>query len=94
MFDIINGIMQLSMLVTMGEITSLTKNTKAFYSLKTTVPISIVRDWKLKPGDKLDWTRKIIDNEIGIVVKKVETSSTTTTTTRVDNKKRKSNKRK
>jgi hypothetical protein len=38
----------------LGEITTLTKNTKKFASLKTTIPISMVRQYNLKSGDKLD----------------------------------------
>ena len=36
------------------EITTLTKNTKKFALLKTTIPISMVRQLNLKSGDKLD----------------------------------------
>jgi hypothetical protein len=30
----------------------LAKNTKSFASLRTTIPISMVREWKLNPKDK------------------------------------------
>ena len=55
----------------MGEISTLTKNTKQFASLKTTIPISIVKQWKLKPGDQLDWSWEIVKNEMKVVVSKV-----------------------
>ncbi len=40
----------------LGEITTLTKNTRKFDSLKTTISISMVRQWNLNSGDKLDWS--------------------------------------
>ena len=39
----------------MGEITTLTKAAPKTTSLRTTVPASIARQFKLKDGDKLDW---------------------------------------
>jgi hypothetical protein len=56
----------------MGEITSLTKNTKEFASLKTTVPMSFVRQWALTDKDKLYWEWKVIDGEMIAVVAKHE----------------------
>ena len=54
----------------LGEITTLTKNTKNFASLKTTIPISMVRQWNLQSGDKLDWSWQSVNNEIVIMVRK------------------------
>jgi endonuclease/exonuclease/phosphatase (EEP) superfamily protein YafD len=54
----------------MGEITSLTKNTKEFASLKTTVPMSFVRQWALTEKDKLYWEWKVVDGEMMAVVAK------------------------
>jgi hypothetical protein len=54
----------------MGEITSLTKNTKKFASLKTTVPMSFVRQWVLTEKDKLYWVWKVVDGEMMAVVSK------------------------
>ncbi|MFZ0512674.1 MAG: AbrB family transcriptional regulator [Candidatus Nitrosopolaris sp.] len=45
----------------MGEITSVAKNAKSFASLRTTIPISMVRQWKLKPKDKLYWEWEVRD---------------------------------
>ena len=56
----------------MGEITSLTKNTKEFASLKTTVPMSFVRQWALTDKDKLYWEWKVVDGEMIAVVAKHE----------------------
>jgi hypothetical protein len=61
----------------MGEITSLTKNTKEFASLKTTVPMSFVRQWALTEKDKLYWEWKVVDGEMVAVVAKCEPSTFT-----------------
>ena len=58
----------------LGEITTLTKNTKKFASLKTTIPISMVRQWNLKSGDKLDWSWESINNTMVMVVHKLSTT--------------------
>ena len=54
----------------LGEITTLTKNTKKFSSLKTTIPISMVRQWNLQSGDKLDWSWESMNNQMVMVVRK------------------------
>jgi hypothetical protein len=54
----------------LGEITTLTKNTKNFASLKTTIPISMVRQWNLQSGDKLDWSWQSVNNEMVVMVRK------------------------
>ena len=61
----------------MGEITSLTKNTKEFASLKTTVPMSFVRQWALTDKDKLYWEWKVVDGEMIAVVAKHEPNTFT-----------------
>lgn len=55
----------------MGEITVAKKASSKFASLRTTIPMSIVRQLKLGDGDKLDWEWKVIDGELSIVVSKV-----------------------
>ena len=55
----------------MGEITVAKKASSKFASLRTTIPMSIVRQWKLEDGDKLDWEWKVIDGKLAIVVIKV-----------------------
>jgi hypothetical protein len=55
----------------MVEITVAKKASSKFASLRTTIPMSIVRQWKLEDGDKLDWEWKVIDGQLAIVVSKV-----------------------
>ena len=55
----------------MGEITIASKASSKFASLRTTIPMSIVRQWKLKNGDKLDWEWKVIEGQMSLVVTKV-----------------------
>jgi antitoxin component of MazEF toxin-antitoxin module len=52
----------------MGEQTTLTKAATKTTSLRTTVPASIVRQFNLKDGDKIDWTLKVANGEMIIVV--------------------------
>jgi S-adenosylmethionine hydrolase len=42
-----------------------------FGSLRTTIPMSIVRQWKLKEGDELDWEWKVIEGKMMLVVSKI-----------------------
>ena len=55
-----------------GEVTTLAKNSPKFASLRTTVPMSVVKQWKLIEGDKLDWEWKVVDGEMALVVKKTK----------------------
>ena len=59
----------------MGEITSLALNAPNRASLRTTIPMFIVKQWELKAGDKIDWSLEARKDEIIIVVKKAETKS-------------------
>jgi hypothetical protein len=54
----------------LGEETTLAKNSPKFASLRTTIPMSIVRQWQLKEGDKLDWSWEARDGEMILVVRK------------------------
>lgn len=55
----------------MGEKSSVTINTPGKASLKTTIPISMVRQFGIKQGDQLDWSvAKTGENELVMVVKK------------------------
>ena len=54
----------------MGEETKLSLNSSKRSSLRTTVPMSLVKQWNLKVGDKLDWVIKICDGELVAVIKK------------------------
>lgn len=53
----------------MGEITTLSVATSGKESLRTTVPMSIVKHFKLSAGDKLDWDFEVKDGEIVLIVK-------------------------
>jgi bifunctional DNA-binding transcriptional regulator/antitoxin component of YhaV-PrlF toxin-antitoxin module len=53
----------------MGEITYLNKATNKGESLRTTVPMSILKHFKLEAGDKLEWDFEARNNEMVIVVK-------------------------
>lgn len=61
----------------MGEITILAKATSKSRSLRTTLPISIVKQFGLQQGDKLGWkievkSRKLIVVVTPIKIKKVK----------------------
>lgn len=53
----------------MGEITYLNKATNKGESLRTTVPMSIVKQFGLTEDDKLDWILKAEGGELTIQVK-------------------------
>jgi hypothetical protein len=59
----------------MGEIASVARNAKSFASLRTTIPISMVRQWKLKPKDKMYWEWEVRDGKMVAVVIKHEDRS-------------------
>jgi hypothetical protein len=56
----------------MGEVTTLAKNSPNFASLRTTIPMNMVRQWNLKPGSKLDWSWEVANGEMVIVVRRKE----------------------
>jgi antitoxin component of MazEF toxin-antitoxin module len=53
----------------LGEITYLNKAATKGESLRTTVPMSIVKQFGLTDEDKLDWTLKVENGEIVIQIK-------------------------
>jgi bifunctional DNA-binding transcriptional regulator/antitoxin component of YhaV-PrlF toxin-antitoxin module len=59
----------------MGELTTLALNAPNKASLRTTIPMFIVKQWGLKPGDKLDWSLESKRNEIVIIVRKTTAST-------------------
>ncbi|HET6590237.1 MAG TPA: hypothetical protein VFG45_08745 [Candidatus Nitrosocosmicus sp.] len=62
----------------MIEELTLVKNSPKFASLKTTVPMSIIKQLNLKEGDKIEWSWKISQGEIVVVAsKKRDTDSMT-----------------
>jgi bifunctional DNA-binding transcriptional regulator/antitoxin component of YhaV-PrlF toxin-antitoxin module len=56
----------------LGEITYLTKATSKSPSLRTTVPMSIVKQFGLTEDDKLDWILKAEGGEIIIIIKPIK----------------------
>jgi hypothetical protein len=68
-------IIQLVVHITMGEITTLALNSPNKASLRTTIPMFIVKQWGLHAGDKLDWSLEARKDEIVILVKKAENKS-------------------
>ena len=55
----------------MGEKSSVTINTPGKASLKTTIPISMVRQFGINQGDLLDWSiAKMGEKELVMVVRK------------------------
>ena len=58
----------------LGETTVATKASSKFKSLRTTIPMSVVRQWKLKDGDNLDWEWKVIDGKMALVITRLSKS--------------------
>ena len=56
----------------MGVTTSLHIVSTSKASLKTTVPVFIVKQFNLKQGDNLDWCIDMHNNEMVIIVKKIK----------------------
>jgi bifunctional DNA-binding transcriptional regulator/antitoxin component of YhaV-PrlF toxin-antitoxin module len=56
-----------------GETTTLTPAKTNSTSLRTTVPMSIVRQFNLKPKDKLNWKFEAKDGNMIIVVRPIKT---------------------
>jgi hypothetical protein len=55
----------------MGEVTTLAKASSNFASLRTVVPMPIVRQWNLREGEKLDWSWEVRNNEMFILIRRV-----------------------
>ena len=54
-----------------GETTTLTKASTRSESLRTTVPAGIVRQFKLKEGDMLDWELKAEKSKLIVIVRPI-----------------------
>jgi bifunctional DNA-binding transcriptional regulator/antitoxin component of YhaV-PrlF toxin-antitoxin module len=61
--------------LSMGEVTTLARNSPKFASLRTTIPMNIVRQWQLKEGSQLDWSWDIVKGEMVVVVRKHEANT-------------------
>ena len=58
--------------IIMGVTTSLHIVSTGKASLKTTVPVFIVKQFNLKKGDNLEWCIDMHNNEMVIIVKKIK----------------------
>ena len=56
----------------MGEITVTTRASSKFASLRTTIPMAVVKQWKLNEGDKLEWEWEARNGEMILKVTKVK----------------------
>jgi hypothetical protein len=54
----------------MTEITTISKAHSRFHSLKTTIPSSLVKEWKLRPGEKLEWNWIVVNNKMLMTIQK------------------------
>jgi hypothetical protein len=58
-----------------GEITILTHATTRSNSLRTTFPIGLARQFKLKEGDKLRWMLRVENDKLIIIIEPVKVSN-------------------
>lgn len=56
----------------MGEITTIAIATTKSASLRTTIPMSVVKQFDLQAGDKLDWSFKVNDGELVLVIRPIK----------------------
>jgi hypothetical protein len=61
-----------SSITDVGEITTVSRASSNFASLRTVIPMSIIKQWKLKEGDKIDWEWEVLKGEMVLVVKKLK----------------------
>jgi len=66
-----------STVLNMGEISTLALNAPGHASLRTTVPMNIIRQWGLEAGDKIEWSWEARDNEMIVIVRKADAESIT-----------------
>jgi antitoxin component of MazEF toxin-antitoxin module len=57
-----------------GEITTVTINSSKRKSLRSTIPMSVVKNMGLKIGDKISWKYEIRNGEIVTTIRKVKRS--------------------
>jgi antitoxin component of MazEF toxin-antitoxin module len=58
-----------------GEITKVTVNSSKRKSLRSTIPMSVVKNMGLKVGDNLSWKYEIRNGEIVTTIRKTKTSN-------------------
>jgi hypothetical protein len=57
-----------------GEITTVTVNSSKRKSLRSTIPMSVVKNMGLRLGDSISWKYEIRDGEIVTTIRKVKRS--------------------
>ena len=57
-----------------GEITKIVSATTTSKSLRATIPIGIVRQFKITVGDQLRWSIRAEENKLVIVVEPIKSS--------------------
>ena len=62
----------------MGALTTIAKAPTNFASLRTVIPMFIIKQWQLKEGEKLDWKIEARNNEVVLVVRKAGETITQT----------------
>jgi bifunctional DNA-binding transcriptional regulator/antitoxin component of YhaV-PrlF toxin-antitoxin module len=55
-----------------GQITTLTRANNTSKSLRTTVPMGIIKQFDLKEGDKLSWRLDVKNGKMVIVIEPVK----------------------
>ena len=61
-----------------GETTKLTLAKTKSESLRTTVPISITRQFSLKAGDRIGWKIEVRNGELVVVIRPVQSNKKST----------------
>lgn len=54
----------------MTEITTVSKAHSRFHSFKTTIPNSLLKEWKLRPGEKLEWNWIVVNSKMFMTIQK------------------------
>lgn len=57
-----------------GETTTLTPATTRSTSMRATVPMSIIKQFNLKAGDKLSWKLRVEKGDLVIIVRPIKNS--------------------
>jgi hypothetical protein len=58
-----------------GEITTVTVNSSKRKSLRSTIPMSVVKNMGLRLGDSISWKYEIRNGEIVTTIRKVKASN-------------------
>lgn len=58
-----------------GETTTLTPATTRSTSMRATVPMSIIKQFNLKAGDKLGWKLRVEEGKLVIIVRPIKNAT-------------------